>query len=214
MTLPRPVKAILREGGLDAPVSRGWSRVQRKRQVRDTARKSVLGVSCLVLAAAVGWAVRPYLSTPRPSAAAPLAGVEASAVKTAAPLDTLVDQLPKVHGRAVQVQRPVPAAPPAAPVAAPQPEVDVVGALLESVRDAYEHGDTARAAALLSEIAEKHEEDPRSAQALYVLGLIQLDKNHDAKGAAVSFNHALELDPPAELVPTLWEALERARAAK
>ena len=213
MILPRPIKSVLVETPVDAPVSRGWSRVQKKRRVRDTVRKSALAVSCLLLAASVGWAVRPFF--PGPAPVTPPAPVVVAAPAPSAPLDTLVKELPKVQGRAVQVQRPVPAPSPAPQqVAIPEPEVDVVAALLESVRDAYEAGNTARASALLSEIAEKHEDDPRAAQALYVLGLIQLDRAKDAQGAADSFTHALELQPPPELVPSLWEALERARAAK
>lgn len=207
--IPRPVKSVLEEGRWDAPVSRGWSRIQRKRRVRDTVRKSALAVSCLLLAGAVGWAVRPLFPAP--------VVVPVPVAMKKAPLDALVQQLPKVQGRAQLVQRPVaPAtpAPAAAPVKAPEPEVDVVAALLESVRDAYDAGNTARATALLSEIAEKHSEDPRAAQSLYVLGLIQLERNHDAKGATESFTHALELSPPEQLVPTLWQALERARDAQ
>lgn len=206
MTLPRPIKSVLQEGAFDAPVSRGWSRVQRKRALRDTARKSVLAVSCLVLAASVGWALRPLFPSTLPAPK-----VQA----TRAPLDSIVQQLPKVHARAVAVQRPLSVvAPAAAPEAAPQPEVDVVAALLESVRDAYDAGNIARASALLQEIAEKHADDPRAAQALYVLGLIQLERTKDAAGAEKSFNHALELSPPPSLVPTLWQALERAREAQ
>ena len=208
MILPRPIKSVLSEAASDAPVSRGWTRVQRKRRVRDTARKTVLAVSCLMLAAAVGWAVRPLLS----SAPHPRVVVVAQAP---APLDTLVQQLPKVQGRAVAVQRPAPAPAPAPQaIDAPKARVDVVGALLESVRDAYESGNTTRAAVLLTEIAEKHEDDPRAAQALYVLGLIQLERAKDPKSAAASFTHALELQPPPELVPVLWQALERARAGE
>src|SRR5207247_582215 len=110
--LPCPVKSVLEEGLLDAQVSRGWSRIQRKRRVRDTARKSALGVCCLVLAGAVGWAVRPSLSGPRPLVAAlPVLVPDRAPAVTAAPLDALVQQLPKVQGRAVQAQRP--SAPPA-----------------------------------------------------------------------------------------------------
>lgn len=213
MILPRPVKSVLTDGPVDAAVSRGWSRVQRKRRRRDNVRKGALAVSCLLLAASVGWAVRPYFG---PSTAVPAKPAVVAAAP--APLDALVKELPKVQGRAPAVQRPVP--PAAAAPAAQQhadiadPELDVVAALLESVRDAYDAGNTARAAALLQEIAEKHEEDPRAAQALYVLGLIQLDKTKDPKGAVESFTHALELQPPPELVPTLWEALERARVAR
>lgn len=210
MTLPRPIKSILQEPALDQPVARGWSRVQKKRRVRDTARKSVLAVACLLLAASVGWALRPLFPSTLP-AQAPVA--------KAPPLDALVKELPRVQGRAQLVQRPAPAPPQQQPeqpqpphAVEPDPEVDVVAALLLSVRDAYDAGNMSRAAALLSEIAERHAEDPRAAQALYVLGLIQLDKSHDAKGAAKSFTHALELDPPAALVPELWRALERARA--
>ena len=211
MTLPRPIKSVLQEPALDQPVARGWARVQKKRRVRDTARKTVLAVACLLLAASVGWAVRPLFPSTMPAVAAPVVPVAAKA--TSAPLDALVKELPRVQGRAQLVQRPaLPVAAPQQPhVAEPVPEVDVVAALLLSVRDAYDAGNTSRAAALLSEIAERHSADPRAAQALYVLGLIQLDKNHDANAAADSFTHALELDPPAALVPELWRALERAR---
>ncbi len=210
MILPRPVKSVLTDGPVDAAVSRGWSYVQRKRRRRDNVRRGVLAVSCLLLAASVGWALRPYLGPPAKPAVAAAAAL---------PLDALVKELPKVQGRAPAVQRPLPpaAVAPAAPqqpVAIPDPELDVVGALLESVRDAYDAGNSARAAVLLQEIAEKHEEDPRAAQALYVLGLIQLDKTKDPKGAAKSFTHALELQPPPELVPVLWQALERAQGAR
>jgi hypothetical protein len=210
MTLPRPIKSVLQEPSLDQPVARGWSRVQKKRRVRDTARKTVLAVACLLLAASIGWALRPMFPSTMPAVASPVVPV---AKAPSAPLDALVKDLPKVQGRAQLVQRPAqpPAPPQQPPVAVPVPEVDVVAALLLSVRDAYDAGDTTRAAALLSEIAERHAADPRAAQALYVLGLIQLDKNHDPKAAADSFTHALELDPPAQLVPELWRSLERAR---
>jgi len=213
MTLERPIKTLLHEGSFDAPVSRGWLRVQRKRAVRDTARKSVLAASCLLLAASVGWAVRPLFPSTMPAAPAPKA--VAAAPSAPQQLDSLVQQLPKVHARTVALQRPAPVA--AAVVSAPKaepvkPPVDVVAALLESVRQAYEAGDISRATALLQEIGEKHADDPRAAQALYVLGLIQLDRQRDAAHAAESFTHALELAPPAELVAPLWQALERARA--
>lgn len=212
MTLPRPIKSVLQEPSLDQPVARGWARVQKKRRRRDTARKSVLAVACLLLAASIGWALRPMFPSTMPAVAPP--PVVPVAKATSAPLDALVKELPKVQGRAQLVQRPT--APPTPPqqhehVAPAEAEVDVVSALLLSVRDAYDAGNFTRAAALLSEIAERHAADPRAAQALYVLGLIQLDKNHDAKAAADSFTHALELDPPSQLVPELWRSLERAR---
>ena len=221
MTLQRPIKSVLQEGTFDAAVARGWSRVQRKRAVRETARKSVLAVSCLLLAAATGWAVRPLfpatLPAPAPAPAPPPAlAVEVKpAPQKLAPLDAIVEQLPRVHARTVSHQRPVPAPAPAEPVApAAKSDVDVVGALLDSVRDAYDAGNVGRAAALLQEIADKHSEDPRAAQSLYVLGLIQLERDKDAEKAAESFTHALELSPPPDLVLTLWQALERARAAQ
>jgi hypothetical protein len=208
------VKSSLEEGAFDAQVARGWPRLERKRRLRDTARKSVLAVSCLVLAGSLGWAVRPFFFGARQGAPLSTEAQKSVAPPPAAvPLDALMQQLPKVQGRAVQVQRPVRSSVPAGPADAPEPQVDVVAALLESVRDAYEHGDVARARALLSEIAEKHEDDARAAQALYVLGLIQLDRDRDPKSAAQSFTRALELDPPPELVPTLWQGLQRARGA-
>jgi hypothetical protein len=215
MTLPRPIKTVLESEASDAPIARGWVRVQRKRRVRDNVRKGVLAVCCLVLAGAIGWGVRPLF--PSRAVVPPAPVVVASPARPA--LDSIVQQLPKVvaRGRAASVQRPVPVvAENVGPVKAevPVPDVDVVSALLESVREAYDVGDTARAAALLSEIAEKHPDDPRAAQSLYVLGLIQLEKNKDAKSAVASFTQALELSPSAELVPTLWQALERARAAQ
>ena len=57
MTLPRPIKNILQPAPEDAPVSRGWVRIQRKRRVRDTARKSVLAVCCLLLAYPLAYAM-------------------------------------------------------------------------------------------------------------------------------------------------------------
>jgi hypothetical protein len=212
--LPTPIKSVLQEGAPDAPVSRGWSRVQRKRAVRDTARKSVLAVSCLLLAASVGWALRPLFPATLPAQKAdPLAAAKPARAGKPAALDSLVQQLPKVQARSVALQRPAPAPAPAAqPAVAPQPDVDVVAALLESVRDAYDAGNVARATVLLQEIGEKHEDDPRAGQALYVLGLIQLERNKDPQSAVDSFTHALELSPPPELVPTLWQALERARS--
>ncbi|MBL8949809.1 MAG: hypothetical protein JNK82_03470 [Myxococcaceae bacterium] len=214
MTLQRPIKSVLHEGAYDAPVTRGWLRVQRKRAVRDTVRKGALAVSCLLLAASVGWAVRPLFPSTMP---APAPSVAPAPQVAAAPLDSLMQALPRVHARTVALQRPAPAAVPAPPAPAPKVEpaaepVDVVAALLESVRLAYEAGDVSRATALLHEIGEKHADDPRAAQALYVLGLIQLDKQGDAEHAAESFTHALELSPAPELVAPLWQALERARA--
>ncbi|MBK7864552.1 MAG: tetratricopeptide repeat protein [Archangiaceae bacterium] len=213
MKLSRPIKSMLEPGSTDAPISRGWSRVQKKQRTRDTVRKSALAVCCLSLAVAVGWAVRPLF--PRPAAPAVVVAAAPASVRPAsARLDALVQQLPRVQGRPAQVQRPAPAPQAAATSPLPEPEVDVVAALLESVRDAYDAGNTSRAAALLSEIAEKHSDDPRAAQALYVLGLIQLDKTHEPGAAAASFTRALELGPPNELVAPLWKSLERARAAK
>ncbi len=215
MKLERPIRSLLQEGAFDAPVSRGWLRVQKKRARRDTLRKSVLAVSCLALAASIGWAVRPLFPSTMPAQVAAPAP-KAVAAPAPAPLDSLVKELPKVHARTVAMQRPV--APVAAPAPAPTEQpgkapVDTVAAVLESVRQAYEAGDVARASALLQEIGEKHADDPRAAQALYVLGLIQLDRLKDAPHAAESFTRALELSPAPELVAPLWQALQRARGA-
>lgn len=217
MTLPRPVKDVLVETPVDAPISRGWVRIQKKRRTRDNVRKGALAVSCLLLAASVGWAVRGSSSSSSSPAAAPAPAPVTVAARTQ--LDSLVGQLPTVaaRGRSAPLPRPVLAPAPVAAeqkVTIPEPELDVVAALLESVHDAYVAGNMPRATALLSEVAEKHPEDPRAAESLYLLGRIQLELNRKPDDAVKSFTHALELQPPADLVPTLWQALEKARAAK
>jgi hypothetical protein len=86
----------------------------------------------------------------------------------------------------------------------------VVGELMESVDEAWKAKDAPRMEALLLDIAQHHEDDARCAQALFVLGRLQLEYRHDSAAAAKSFHRALELDPPAELVGPLWQAYELA----
>jgi hypothetical protein len=93
---------------------------------------------------------------------------------------------------------------------APLAEPDVVGELLVSVEEAWKQKDLPRMEGLLLDVANHHEDDPRAAQALFMLGRLQLEYRHDADAAADSFHHALELDPPEELVVPLWQAYELA----
>jgi hypothetical protein len=197
--LPRPVKSALEGRTWDAEVTRGWARLQIKRRVgRRAPVGQVLAAAAAVLIAAVVWDVT------RPSAAR-VDDVLVSAPPARAV--SCVEHAPIAASSAIPVAMTLPVA----PVCAPK-KTDVVGELLLGVGEALKKKDVPRMEALLGEITQHHENDPRTAQALFVLGRIQLEYRHDAVSAAKSFHHALELDPPADLVAPLWQAYELASA--
>jgi hypothetical protein len=226
--LPRPVKGVLAERTWDAEVMRGWARLQIKRRVRGPRVLPMFVAASVFLLAAVVWAAtRPadappaealMVSAPPAHAASCMPEpvrpeLPATSVATVSFVSPSPGQPQAVHARAAlaPTRRQLPPAPACAGGPA---EPDVVGELMESVDEAWKAKDAPRMEALLLDIARHHEDDPRCAQALFVLGRLQLEYRHDAAAAAKSFHRALELDPPAELVGPLWQAYELAHGGE
>ncbi|GMU59671.1 MAG: hypothetical protein AMXMBFR34_14340 [Myxococcaceae bacterium] len=234
--LPRPVKQVLASPSLDARVARTWVRLERTRRGPRAVRPAlVLGG----LAATAALAVAVWLRAP-----APVAPLSDQAPKAAALASAAAPEVVRVEGKvandaahAGDVAHASPSVPPRAPTrvwwkgrptpGAPRPslvqpgpapheevEPDPVGALLSSADEAWRAGDTTRAASLLSELAAHHPEDARAGQALYLLGQMQLDVLEQPGEAVKSFQRALQLGVPEELVGPLWQALERAQPAE
>jgi hypothetical protein len=200
--LPRPVKSLLAEPTTDASVMRVWAKVQLKRRVpAPVVRPSFVAGLALSLLALV---VVAWPSKPAPVRATPQANVACAQPEPTA--EAMVRQ----HARRPSMlmgARPVTAA-----GLAIQGEGDAVGALWLSIDDASRQGRTEQVAALLGEIGEHHADDPRAAEALYLLGSLQLDTMKRPGLAASSFRRALELQPSEELVPELWARLQEAEA--
>jgi TolA-binding protein len=128
-------------------------------------------------------------------------------------LNTLLAQgrtAPAPHAHQVP---PTPRPPAPTPVAEPAPPPDPVHALLESAAEAVRVADYARAATLLAEVADHHQDDPRTPTALFALGRLQAENLHRRADAARSFTRALEMGPDERLVVPLWRALEEVRPA-
>ncbi|MCC6336331.1 MAG: hypothetical protein IT380_20390 [Myxococcales bacterium] len=222
--LPRPVKQVLASPSLDARVVRTWVRLERTRRGPRAVRPAFVLAG---LAAAAALAVAVWARAP--SAARPQVGPAPVADSLAAPEVARVDV--KVANDSAHAS---PSVPPRAPTrvwwkgrptpGAPRPSLvqpgpgqredeaaDSVGALLSSADEAWRAQDTVRAASLLSELAAHHPEDARAGQALYLLGQMQLDVLERPGEAVKSFQRALQLGVPEELVGPLWQALERAQ---
>lgn len=216
--LPRPVREVLDEPASPASVMRVWARVQVKRRApTPVVRPWLVGVAAVAAVAMV------VVTRPRVTVAS-MAGAEAVPVtksiiaasetkKTeavvAAPVDVVEVLSPPRVGPWLQgrhslatFSRPLGAKADAVPA-------DVVGALLESAEDAWRAGQPARVVAILGEVSEHHANDPRASEALFFLGLVQLDALKHPRLAKASFQRALELSPPEDLVAPLWEAYQR-----
>ncbi len=202
--LPRPVKTLLAEPPVDASVMRVWAKVQIKRRV-----PAPLARPWLVFAGAaalVAFVVMVYpRSTPAPAL---LVAVGVAPVAPVVCQPFLGPSTPLMHAR-----RPtVPASRPAGGAPVSPGAIDVVGTLLLGVEDAAREGRTDQVVAVLGEIGEHHADDPRAAEALFMLGSLQLDAMNKPRLAEASFRRALELRPAEDLVPQLWERLQEAQA--
>lgn len=191
MSLPRPVRTVLRDDANDQAVVRTWVRLQKTRQAsRKVLPLAVAGLVLAGLTAVVCWPE----PSPAPSASVLLARGRQQTTTRAQTTRVLSTQV-VADARSVR------------------PPPDVVGALLDAAAEALRTGHPERAEALLSEVARHHEGDPRAPTALIALGRIQLDALHRPADAVVSLTHALELNPPEDLVVSTWKSLEEARRA-
>ncbi|MDP3233264.1 MAG: tetratricopeptide repeat protein [Myxococcales bacterium] len=214
--LPRPVREVLDEPVSPASVMRVWARVQVKRRApTPLARPWLVGVAAVAAVALV------VVTRPRPAVGSMSSGEESVAPVTKsmvaasetkervapAPVVAEVKAPPRVgpwlQGRhsLATFSRPL--------VKADGVPADLVGSLLESAEDAWRAGQPARVVAILGEVSEHHADDPRASEALFFLGLVQLDAMKHPRLAKASFQRALELNPPTDLVVPLWEAYQR-----
>lgn len=219
--LPWPVKRLTKEDDVDARLQRTWVRLERTRRAPRPVRPGFVVGAVLAagLVAVVAWpraertpapavVVAPLPSSPRvadervnvphgvPAPTAPVASAPATVVwrgrpTPGVPRPSLVLRLP---GASVEAE-------------------DPVDALLASADEAWQAGDTARTAVLLSELAAHHPEDARAGSALYLLGQIQLEVLERPDAAVASFERAIALGVPDELLAPLWAAHERASDA-
>lgn len=221
--LPRPVKRLTRSDDVDARVQRTWVRLERTRRAPRVVRPGfvlggALAAALLVLAA---WPQRAPSPAAVPPVAVPVASRyaadERANVPHGAPSSPASSRAPSAPATVVWRGRPAPGVarpslvvrPPGAVVEAEDP----VDALLASADEAWQAGDTARTAVLLSELAAHHPEDARAGSALYLLGQIQLEVLERPDAALASFERALALGVPDALVGPLWAAHERADEA-
>lgn len=218
--LPRPVREVLNEPATPASVMRVWARVQVKRRApTPVVRPWLVGVAA-VAAVAMVVVMRPRAmdmsgSEALSSTVAVKAFAASETKKTepvvAAPIVAEVQAPPRVgpwlQGRhsLATFSRPLGVKADAVPA-------DLVGSLLESAEDAWRAGQPARVVAILGEVSEHHANDPRASEALFFLGLVQLDALKHPRLAKASFQRALELNPPTDLVVPLWEAYQRSMA--
>ena len=219
--LPRPVREVLDEPASAASVMRVWARVQVKRRApAPMVRPWVVGVAAVAAVAVV------VLTRPRGPAVSmsdsALASnvVQAKSVSEKASSEFVVTESvtpqvppprvgPWLQGRhsLATFSRPIGTKAGAEPA-------DVVGSLLASAEDAWRAGQPSRVVALLGEVSEHHSNDPRASEALFFLGLVELDVLKHPRLARASFQRALELNPPSDLVVPLWEAYQRSMAAE
>ena len=182
-------------------MKRVWARVQLRRRVpAPLVRPSLVlgGLAALVAFVVMVWPSR---------RAMPIAPPAAAVAEVCAPIRLPTLGSPSApHARRPMVTLPRPVV---APGTAPA-ETDVVGALLLSVEDAARDGRTEQVVAILGEIGAHHTDDARAAEALFMLGTVQLEVLKQPALAAASFRRALELSPSDDLVPKLWEAHEAA----
>ena len=215
--LPRPVREVLDEPASPASVMRVWARVQVKRRApTPLVRPWLVGVAA-VAAVVMVVVTRPRATVGSVGEAVPVTKsmVAASEPKKTEPVapPVVAEVLPPprvgpwLQGRhsLATFSRPLGAKADAVPA-------DVVGELLESAEDAWRAGQPARVVAILGEVSEHHANDPRASEALFFLGLVQLDVQKHPRLAKASFQRALELNPPTDLVVPLWEAYQRSMA--
>jgi hypothetical protein len=212
--LPRPVREVLDEPASQASVMRVWARVQVKRRApTQVVRPWLVGIAAVAALAMV------VVTRPRASDAA-LAGSLPTRAATETVLTT--KSISKAEPPSVVADLPAPRVGPwlqgrhslatfSRPLGgrADASSADVVGSLLESAEDAWRAGQPSRVVALLGEVQEHHSNDPRASEALFFLGLVQLDALKHPRQAKASFQRALELNPPTDLVAPLWEAYQR-----
>ncbi|MDP1917154.1 MAG: hypothetical protein Q8L14_13015 [Myxococcales bacterium] len=214
--LPRPVREVLDEPASPASVMRVWARVQVKRRApTPVVRPWLVGVAVVAaIAMVVVTRARPAVGSvaePVPVTRSIIAASETKKTETVAPPVVAEVQAPRVgpwlQGRhsLATFSRPLSAKADAVPA-------DLVGALLESAEDAWRAGQPARVVAILGEVSEHHANDPRASEALFFLGLVQLDALKHPRLAKASFQRALELSPPEDLIAPLWEAYQRSMA--
>jgi hypothetical protein len=96
--------------------------------------------------------------------------------------------------------------------AAPARATDPVAELFDAADRARRAGSTAEAARLLSRIGAEFPADPRAALAMISLGRLQLDVSNDPRGAARSFEAALQLGAPQPLLEDVRRDLVEAQA--
>ncbi len=216
--LPRPVREVLDEPVSPASVMRVWARVQVKRRApTPVARPWLVGVAAVAAVAMV------VVTRPR----APVGSVAEAVLVTKSVKTIAASETKKTESVAPPVVAEVQAPPRVGPwlqgrhslatfsrplVRADAVPADLVGSLLESAEDAWRAGQPSRVAAILGEVSEHHANDPRASEALFLLGLVQLDALKHPRLAKASFQRALELNPPTDLVAPLWEAYQRSMA--
>ncbi len=202
--LPRPVKDALAEPETDASVMRVWGKIQVQRRVPPPLVRPwlVLGAALALTAFVVlVWpSTKPVVNVPVAAAAAISPEVTLRRVWRAAQGDR-VPLVPRPTRSTVSE-----------PGVAAAPD-DVVGALLMSVEDAAREGRTEQVVAILGEIGAHHATDPRAAEALFMLGSLQLEVLNQPHRAVESFRRGLELNPADDLVPQMWAQYEAARLA-
>jgi hypothetical protein len=195
---------------------RVWARVQVKRRApTPVVRPWLVGVAAVAAVAMV------VVMRPRPADLSSTVAVKALAKgepeKTEPVAPVVVVEAPQAPPRVgpwlqgrhslATFSRPVGVKADAVPA-------DLVGSLLESAEDAWRAGQPSRVAAILGEVSEHHANDPRASEALFLLGLVQLDALKHPRLAKASFQRALELSPPEDLIAPLWEAYQRSMDAE
>jgi hypothetical protein len=222
--LPRPVREVLDEPVSPASVMRVWARVQVKRRApTPVARPWLVGVAA-VAAVAMVVVARPRaavnvmssgVESVVPVTKSIIAASEAKKTESVAPPSVVAEvQAPSRVGPWLQGRHSLATFSRPVGVKADAVPADLVGALLESAEDAWRAGQPSRVAAILGEVSEHHANDPRASEALFLLGLVQLDALKHPRLAKASFQRALELNPPTDLVVPLWEAYQRSMGAE
>lgn len=219
--LPRPVREVLDEPVSPASVMRVWARVQVKRRApAPVARPWLVGVAA-VAAVAMVVVTRPRAAVNAmssgeesvvPVTKSIIAASETKKMETVPPPVVAEVQAPPRVGPWLQGRHSLATFSRPVGVKADAVPADLVGSLLESAEDAWRAGQPSRVAAILGEVSEHHANDPRASEALFLLGLVQLDALKHPRLAKASFQRALELNPPTDLVVPLWEAYQRSMA--
>jgi hypothetical protein len=216
--LPRPVRQVLDDSSNAASVMRVWARVQVERRAPPRlARPWLAGIPT---AAALVMVVAMKFRSPPASTVSQASMGEGAALKTRSVQKGAEQTLPSTLlaepariGPWLQGRHSLSTFGRRSGVRAESPS-DVVGSLLASAEDAWQEGQPLRVVALLGEVSEHHADDPRACEALFLLGLVQLDVLKHPLLAKASFQRALELDPPEDLIAPLWEGYQRSTSAE